>query len=44
VRLAQDALDRGLIAGRRLEREEAGRDPLEMALGLFDEERPELVF
>jgi hypothetical protein len=44
VRLAQDALDRGLIARRRLEREQARGDPLEMALGLLDEQRTELVF
>jgi hypothetical protein len=44
VGLAQDALDRGLIARRRLEREQAGCDPLEVALGLLDEQRSELVF
>jgi hypothetical protein len=44
VSLAQDALDRGLVARRRFEHEQAGRDPLEVALGLLDEQRPELVF
>jgi hypothetical protein len=44
VRLAQDALDRGLIARRRLERKQAGSDPLEVALRLLDEQWPELVF
>jgi hypothetical protein len=43
VRLAQDALDRGLVARRRLEYEQAGSDPLEVALGLLDEQWPELV-
>jgi hypothetical protein len=44
VGFAQDALDRGLIARRRLEREQAGGDPLEVAFGLLYEQRPELVF
>jgi len=44
VGLAQDALDRGLIAGRRLEREQAGTDSLEVPFCLLDEQGPELVF
>jgi len=44
VGLAQDALDRRLVVRRRLEREQARSDPLQVALGLLDEQRPELVF
>jgi hypothetical protein len=44
VRFAKDSIDRGLIVGRRLEGEEPGGDALEVALGLLDEQGPELVF
>jgi hypothetical protein len=43
VRFAQDPIDRGLIVGRRFERHQARSDPLEVALGLLDKQRPELV-
>jgi hypothetical protein len=44
VRFAQDLIDHGLIVRRRLERQQPGGDALEVALGLLDKQRPELVF
>jgi hypothetical protein len=43
VRLAEDLVDRGLIVRRRLESEQPGGDTLEVAFGLLDKQRPELV-
>jgi hypothetical protein len=43
VRFAKDPIDRGLIVRRRLEREQPGGDALEVAPGLLDKQRPELV-
>jgi hypothetical protein len=43
VRFAKDPIDRGLIIRRRLEREQPGGDALEVAFGLLDEQRAELV-
>jgi hypothetical protein len=44
VRLTEDQIDRRLIIGRRLERDDPSRDPLELPFGLLDEQRAELVF
>jgi hypothetical protein len=44
VSLAQNAVDRGLVIRCRLERHQPGGDALEVALGLLDKQRPELVF
>jgi hypothetical protein len=44
VGLTQNAVDGGLIVGRRLERHQPGGDALEVALGLLDKQRSELVF
>jgi hypothetical protein len=44
VCLAQDALDRGLIARRRLEREQPRGYALEVTLGLLDEQWTKVVF
>jgi hypothetical protein len=43
VRLPQDALDRRLVARCRLEREQSGGDPFQVAFGLLDEKWTELV-
>jgi hypothetical protein len=43
VCLAKDPVDRGLIVRRRLEREQPGRDALEVAFGLLDKQGSELV-
>jgi len=43
VRLTKDPVDRGLIVGRRLEREQPGGDALEVALRLLHKQWPELV-
>jgi hypothetical protein len=43
VRFAQDPVDHGVIVGCHLERDQAGSDPLEMALGLLDKQGSELV-
>jgi len=44
VRLAEDAVNGDLVVRRRLERKQARSDALEVALGLLDEQRSELVF
>jgi hypothetical protein len=44
VRLAKDPVDRGVIVRRRLENEQSRSDTLEVALGLLDKKRSELVF
>jgi hypothetical protein len=43
VRFAEDALDRRLVSRRRLQREQARGDPLQVAFGLLDEQWTELV-
>jgi hypothetical protein len=43
VRFAKYPVDRGLVVRRRLQREQPGRNALEVAFGLLDEQRPELV-
>jgi len=44
VRLAEDCVDGGLVVRRGLESEQPGGYALEVAFGLLDEERSELVF
>jgi len=43
VRFAQDPVDRCLVVGRCFERNQPGRDPLQVALCLLDEQWTELV-
>jgi hypothetical protein len=43
VRFAKDSIDRSLIIRSRLEREQPGGDALEVAFGLLDKQRAELV-
>jgi hypothetical protein len=43
VSLAEDGIDRGLVVRRRFERQQARSDALEVALGLLDKQRSELV-
>jgi hypothetical protein len=43
VSLAEDGIDRALVVRRRFERQQARSDALEVALGLLDKQRSELV-